>query len=259
MKKSGEMKMKKPSASVPNKTPVKYIAIIALLILAIIGAVINGNLTIKSEREKLLVAMGKFELEWHNKTKVLLSEQHDKFVKEAQLDRLKEKDAFQTALTKAISELQPKLDRKTADRISFNIISECLDNNLDPILVTALIWVESRFDCLAHSNKGAIGLMQVRYSTWKEDPIIKDNGVSAKYKLYWIDLNIKCGTDILAKYYKEADQDVIRALYRYNTGNKDLPDKVGDFEVEYVNKIVITAYKISDSIRKGNNDLPNDH
>lgn len=166
---------------------------------------------------------------------------------------------FQMALTSAIAELQPKLDRKTADRISSEIVFECKEKGLDPILVTALIWIESRFDPMAHSNKGAVGLMQVRYSIWKENPIIKDNGVNTKHKLYWIDLNIKCGTDILAKYYKEADQDVVRSLYRYNTGNRDLPDKVDDFEVEYVNKILITAYKISDSIRKGNDDLLINH
>lgn len=249
------MKVEEPPKS--NKMPIKHIAIMAFLILIIIGAVINGHLTIQSEREKLLVDMGKFQLEWHHKTKVLLSEQRDKFVKEAQLDGLKEKDAFQRALTRSILELQPRLDKETAKRISLNIISECSDKNLDPILVTALIWVESRFDPLAYSNKGALGLMQVRYSIWKEDPIMRDNNVSTKYKLYWIDLNIKCGTDILAKYYREADQDVIRALYRYNTGSKELPNKIGDFEVKYVNKIVITAYKISDSIKKGNNDLTN--
>jgi hypothetical protein len=261
MKKLGEVKMKAEEKKT-RRLSVPYVLIAALLVLTSAGVLVN-YLLVRSEKESAareqLVAVRKIEMVWDRKAKMLLSEQRDKFIKEVQSDRLKEKDAFQRALTRSISKLQPKLDEETATRISANIIAECSDKNLDPVLVTALIWIESRFDPMAHSNKGAVGLMQVRYSTWKEDPALTDNGVSAKYKLYWIDLNIKCGTGILAKYYKEADQDAVRSLYRYNTGSRDLPDKVDDFEVEYVNKILITAYKISDSIRKGNNDLLINH
>lgn len=162
----------------------------------------------------------------------------------------KEKSDFQKSLSKSIIKMQPKLDKILANRISVEIINSCKDRELDPIMITALIWVESMFDPLAHSNKGAVGLMQVRYTTWKGTPALKDNGVSAKYKLYHIDLNIKCGTDIFAEYYEKSGYNVVKTLYRYNSGSKDLPEGSQFYEINYANKIIITACNIRESIRK---------
>ena len=162
----------------------------------------------------------------------------------------KEKSDFQKALAKSIIEMQPKLDEILANRISVEIITSCKDRSLDPILITALIWVESMFDPLAHSNKGAVGLMQVRYTTWKGTPVLKDNRVSTKYKLYHIDLNVKCGTDIFAEYYEKSEYNIVKTLYRYNSGSKDLPEGKQIHEIDYANKIVITACNIRESIRK---------
>lgn len=191
--------------------------------------------------------------------KMLLAKQIDELILADKKYKLEEKVAFETSLTKSITKLRPKLDEKTTKRIALKIIAECSEKYLDPILITALIWRESRFDPMAHSNKGAVGLMQVRYKVWKEDPILQDSGVDAKYKLYWIDLNVKCGTEIFAKYYKEANYDIVRTLYRYSTGSRNIPKDIPDFTIEYVNKILLTAYRISDSIRKDNNDLPDDN
>lgn len=156
---------------------------------------------------------------------------------------------FEIALADAIVELQPKLDKRSASRIVSVVVDECKEKGLDPLLVTALIWVESGFNSMAHSNKGAVGLMQVRYSVWKKTNTLKDNGVSAKHKLYWTDLNIKCGTTILAEYYEAADHDIAEALYRYNTGSKTIPKEVNRYEILYVNKIIRSAYFISECIR----------
>lgn len=162
----------------------------------------------------------------------------------------KEKQDFQKALANSIIKLQPKIDKQLVNRIAFEIITECTNKDLDPILTTALIWIESRFDVLAHGSKGEVGLMQVRYKVWKEDPILQDNGVDAKSKLYWINLNIKCGTKIFAKYYEESEYDIVRTLYKYNSGSKNLPEGKKFYEIEYANKIVLTAYKIKESIKK---------
>jgi len=162
----------------------------------------------------------------------------------------KEKSDFQKALAKSIMKMQPKLDKPLAYRITESIITACEDRSLDPIMITALIWVESMFDPLAHSNKGAVGLMQVRYTTWKGTPTLKDNGVSAKYKLYHIDLNVKCGTEIFAEYYEKSGYNVVKTLYRYNSGSKDLPESKQFYEIDYANKIIITACNIRESIRK---------
>ena len=162
----------------------------------------------------------------------------------------KEEADFQEALAKSIIKMQPKLDEIFANRMSVEIINSCKDRLLDPIMITALIWVESMFDPLAHSNKGAVGLMQIRYKTWKGTPALKDNGVSTKYELYHIDLNIKCGTEIFAEYYEKSGYNVVKTLYRYNSGSKDLPEDKQFYEINYANKIIITACNIRESIRK---------
>jgi len=159
------------------------------------------------------------------------------------------KNDFHKALASSISKLQPKLDEMLASRIASEIIAKCKPEDLDPILITALIWTESRFDILAHSNKGAVGLMQVRYAVWKSAPVLKDNGVSSKSKLFWIDLNIKCGTKIFSEYYKASKYDIVKTLYRYNSGSKELPE-CGKYGVEYANKIIITACEIRESMGK---------
>jgi len=155
-------------------------------------------------------------------------------------------------LTAAILELQPKLDEILAKRIAKTIIVECGFSHLDPALVTGLIKVESGFNPFAESNQGALGLMQVRYSTWKEEPELIDNGVPAKGALFWIDRNIKSGTDILQKYYVEADCDMVRALYRYNTGKTKLPKDTNRWDIRYVNKVLYHAYQVKTILTEDN-------
>jgi len=147
-------------------------------------------------------------------------------------------------LKSAIFELQPKLDPDLSDRIAASILTECKAQCLDPALIVGLINVESEFNPFAESKKGAIGLMQIRYSVWKEAPELKDNGVSHKNALFWIDKNIKAGTNILKKYYDEADCDMVKALYRYNTGSRKLPKDIGRWDLRYVNKVIYYTYLV---------------
>jgi hypothetical protein len=155
-------------------------------------------------------------------------------------------------LTAAITELQPKLDNILAKRIAKTIITECSSNSLDPALITGLIKVESGFNPFAESSQGALGLMQVRYSTWKEEPELINNGIPAKGALFWIDLNIKAGTDILHKYYLESDCDMVRALYRYNTGKTKLPKDIDRWDIRYVNKVLYYSYQVKTILTEDN-------
>jgi hypothetical protein len=63
-----------------------------------------------------------------------------------------------------------------------------------------------------------------------------------RHKLYWIDSNIMCGTDILAKYLEESKGDIGVALARYNTGDPKLSKP--PWQVEYVAKVLYYHYKI---------------
>ncbi len=158
-------------------------------------------------------------------------------------------EEFRNRLTAAIQKMQPKLDGDIAAKIVRSIITESKKNNLDPLLIAGIMWIESRFDPMAHSSKGAVGLMQVRYSVWKEDPILKKNGVSLKNRLFWIETNISVGTAIFADYYKATKYDVARALKRYNSG-KDIPKGKEAHEISYINKVILSAYRLSEMIRK---------
>jgi len=146
------------------------------------------------------------------------------------------------SLADAIIKLQPRTTPFVAKFMAMHIIAESNNKKLDPDLVAAQMWVESEFNPNATSKMGAIGLLQVRYSTWKTEPELKDNGVDVKHKLYWIDANIKCGTDILAKYLAESGGNIAVALHRYYCGNPKLEKK--PWETEYVSKILYYYFKI---------------
>ncbi len=180
----------------------------------------------------------------------------ERFVIEYKADK---KEVFGLLLLKAIRELQPKLDVTTAGKIIEHLLEESTKRNIDPILMAGLMYEESRFNPMAHSSKGAVGLMQVRYSTWKKQPVLLDNGVSAKNKLYWIDLNIKCGVEIFASYYKKSKYNAVKALHQYNSGSPSLPGKKREHEISYANKVLITAYKIRTMIENRMEPKPSEH
>jgi len=155
-------------------------------------------------------------------------------------------------LEEAIIKLQPRLDPDISSKIAKSILLECKRKNLDPALITGLISVESDFNPFTESPRGAIGLMQVRYAVWKEEPELKENGVPAKGALYWIDRNIKAGTEIFRKYYEAANCDLVTTLYRYNTGSPTLPKDTSRWELRYVNKVLYHAYIVKTHLTNDN-------
>lgn len=100
------------------------------------------------------------------------------------------------------------------------IVREAHRNGLDPLLVAAVIQVESRFDPFAVSGVGACGLMQLMPPTaqWLLD---KDQAVDAKLRpahLFNPVLNIELGTAYLAHLMDRFDGDLTQALIAYNAG-----------------------------------------
>jgi soluble lytic murein transglycosylase len=90
--------------------------------------------------------------------------------------------------------------------------------NLDWLLVSAIVYHESRFRCNIVSNKGAIGLMQ----------IMPDTGAEIAKKLKWQDysedslfrpiINLEFGCFYFSKLLKEFNNDIRLALAAYNAG-----------------------------------------
>jgi soluble lytic murein transglycosylase len=92
------------------------------------------------------------------------------------------------------------------------------ERDLDPALVAAVVYAESRFDPNVVSSAGAVGLMQllpetgefVAERTGGEDFVVAD--------LRDPDLNVRYGTWLLAYHRDRYDGDVRTALAAYHAG-----------------------------------------
>jgi soluble lytic murein transglycosylase len=107
-------------------------------------------------------------------------------------------------------------------RVEIAIVREARRNGLDPLLVAAVIQVESHFNPFAVSGVGACGLMQLMPPTarWLQDKQPDDDraGKLARAHLFNPVLNIKLGTAYLAQLMQRFDGDLNRALIAYNAG-----------------------------------------
>ena len=100
----------------------------------------------------------------------------------------------------------PEDERLTILRL---VHEEATKFNLDPLLVLALINVESDFDQYAISSAGARGLMQVM-------PFWKDELGKPDDSLFDIHTNLQYGCAILSIYLEKEKNNTTQALARYN-------------------------------------------
>lgn len=96
----------------------------------------------------------------------------------------------------------------TANRIAPLIIQSAEKQNLDPILVAAIIRQESTYRSQVTSPAGAVGLMQIIPKYWQN---------TCGSNLFDEALNLQCGTYILSKYENSAGS-MKKALGYYNVG-----------------------------------------
>jgi len=96
--------------------------------------------------------------------------------------------------------------------ITASVFGQSRKFGINPYLVMAIIFVESRFNRHAVSKAGACGLMQVNYPVWKSQLKID------RSRLTEIDYNIELGLTILKGYLLETKGDIIKALILYNNG-----------------------------------------
>lgn len=90
--------------------------------------------------------------------------------------------------------------------------------NLDNNLIYALIKKESKYDPLAVSKKGAMGLMQIMPETGKYIASLLGEKNFKKEDLFDAETSIRYGTYYLAKLYKDFDGDIEAVLAAYNGG-----------------------------------------
>jgi len=110
---------------------------------------------------------------------------------------------------KRLAKVAPHIPEDERFSILRMVHSEATKFGLDPMLVLALINVESNFDHFAISHAGAMGLMQVM-------PFWKLELGSADDNLHDIATNLKYGCAILSIYLAKEKKDTTMALSRYN-------------------------------------------
>ena len=89
------------------------------------------------------------------------------------------------------------------------ILASADRHDLDPLLVAAVVQVESGFDGRAVSRRGAIGLMQVMPETAGQFDV---------GNLYDPSENLEAGTRYLASLLRRFDGDLVLGLAAYNAG-----------------------------------------
>ena len=85
-------------------------------------------------------------------------------------------------------------------------------HEINPLIVLAVIEVESAFKPFAVSSKGAYGLMQINYRVWRKELSIDFA------RIFEIEYNIDLGIKILKRYLEKSAGDISRALHLYNNG-----------------------------------------
>lgn len=117
-------------------------------------------------------------------------------------------------------------------------------HNLDPHLVAAVIYVESRFNSTAVSPKGARGLMQIMPETgaWVAQNIGMEGYDDAL--LFTPQVNIRLGTWYLADLFRcfRGNRAVVLASYNSGRGRvgKWLEEGIWDGEFHSIEKIPVT-------------------
>ena len=111
--------------------------------------------------------------------------------------------------------------------------------HLEPALIAAVIYRESKFDAHAGSNAGAIGLMQLTPATAK-GIALRTGGTGFELSdLYNPELNVRYGSWYLRHLLDTYDGNVRKALAAYNGGRGNVERGVMYPETrEYVSRVL---------------------
>lgn len=107
-------------------------------------------------------------------------------------------------------------------RYSTDVRVHAHENSLDPALLAAVIYQESKFRSDAQSSSGAIGLMQLSPRTAKGIAIRTSGAAFSTNDLYDPEINIRYGAWYLANlFHKYGSERLVLAAYNAGPGNVD--------------------------------------
>jgi hypothetical protein len=139
---------------------------------------------------------------------------------------------------KFILRLSDEISPSDAHKLAKLIRQECESYGLDPLLILAMIQIESRFDPIAVSHRGAIGLMQVMPETAEfvaEELGVPINGIESLYNPF---INVRLGIYYLSLLINRF-QSIEEALIAYNLGPNRLAIRSAKEELpSYVRRVL---------------------
>lgn len=100
-------------------------------------------------------------------------------------------------------------------------------HNLDPLLVQAIIRVESRYNPSARSSKGALGLMQLMPDTARWISGHTGESLADDRSLFDPDVNVRLGTAYLRELIDEYGGGLVPAMAAYNAGRGNVDKWIG--------------------------------
>jgi len=152
-------------------------------------------------------------------------------------------------IVRIISQNNKKLESKDIYEIAKTIYEESIKHNFNPLLVTAIIKVESNFDPKAISDSYAYGLCQVRRFIAPE--LANNIGIKwdgAEKTLFDPIKNIKIGVYYLSMLNRDFD-DIKTAIIAYNQGPYSVQEnlaKNNELNQNYANKVLDYYAKVLD-------------
>lgn len=132
-----------------------------------------------------------------------------------------------------------------------SIITEQAElHNLDPLLVIALIHVESTFNTNAQSHKGAKGLMQLLPNTARYINKKTDKGIPENSNLFDAKTNIALGTAYMEYLLNKTNGNLEYALAAYNMGPANMfrAKRENKMPKAYSNKVLKEYAKLQKAV-----------
>jgi soluble lytic murein transglycosylase len=109
------------------------------------------------------------------------------------------------------------------------IVGHARNYELDPALVAAVIYRESKFDASARSRSGAIGLMQLLPDTAKGIAVHTGGHAFVVDDLYEPEINVRYGSFYLRRLIRKYDDERL-ALAAYNAGQRHVDEWIANDE-----------------------------
>ena len=187
-------------------TPPFYLIAVMLGCLTILPILISPYIDKKNDEYKIALMqdtmrLNKLSLEIYEKNKTIINHQNI----------LMTDYALQQSSAK-------RLSSKERIELAYIITEQAHLHNLDPLLIIALIHVESTFNPNAQSHKGAKGLMQILPDTALYINKKTDKGIPENNNLFDAKTNIALGAAYMEYLLNKTNGSLEYALAAYNMG-----------------------------------------